>query len=80
MRERGRFKDFDWNLLGANENGNYSPETIKMSLLMDIRDEMKLAVRELQAINRIIGCSNFIGIPSTLRGISRKIAKPRKKK
>jgi hypothetical protein len=57
----GRFKNIDWDL--ANENGNIgSWEHVAIAVLMDIRDE-------LRRINRTLGCSNFQGIPTTLRSI-----------
>jgi hypothetical protein len=37
-------------------------DAIKVGLLMDLRDE-------LQKLNRVFECANFIGIPATLREI-----------
>lgn len=62
-----RHKNANWNLA---ENG-LSWEAVHAALLMDIRDE-------LQALNRLLNCPNFTGIPSTLRSIRRNTAKPRK--
>lgn len=58
------------------KNGNWSTRTdqnyyetdqhyrrASLAVLMDIRDE-------LQALNRLLGCSNFTNIPRTLKHIS----------
>lgn len=70
-----RHKDVDWNLEAGVPTGHGNThrwESIYVSLLMDIRDELK-------ALNRVIGCRNFREVPTILRGIRRHIAKPKKK-
>jgi hypothetical protein len=52
-----RKKNLDWNLPEVN-----SWDSIKVAILMDIRDE-------LQTLNRLLACKNFEAIPSILRGI-----------
>lgn len=47
---------------GRDGTKRHSWETIHTALLMDIRDE-------LQTLNRLLGCRNFIGIPDTLHRI-----------
>ncbi len=54
-------------------SGSYSYDSAQLVVLIDIRDE-------LQALNRLLACPNFIGIPRTLRRISANTAKPRKRK
>lgn len=46
-------------------------ESIHAALLMDIRDE-------LQRLNGLLHCANFIEIPGTLREIRRRLAPTRK--
>lgn len=65
-----RHKNTDWNLPGPQLE-NWSQASV--AVLMDIRDE-------LQALNRIIGCPNFIRIPQILDQISKNTTKPRKRK
>ena len=49
-------------------------ERAGIAVLMDIRDE-------LQRLNRLLSCPNFVGIPHTLKTISRKLpAKKRARK
>lgn len=48
-------------------------EQAGVEVLMDIR-------AELQKLNGLLHCSNFIGIPSTLRGIERKLPRTPKVK
>lgn len=38
------------------------------AVMMDIRDE-------LQTLNRLLGCQNFVQVPATLRGIRRDLKK-----
>jgi hypothetical protein len=64
-----RYKNAEWNV-------PEKPMTwveVNTAILMDIRDE-------LQQLNRLLACPNFIGIPRTLRAIDRKLAKKRKPK
>ncbi len=37
-------------------------------------------LRELEKLNRLLACPNFIGIPQTLRAIKKNTTKPRKRK
>jgi hypothetical protein len=43
-------------------------DAMMVVLLTDIRDE-------LQALNALLGCANFTGIPGTLKGIERNTTK-----
>ena len=54
-----RFKDTNWNL---SEN-SISYEEAKVSMLMDLRDELK-------ELNSLLRCSNFLSIPTNLRLIA----------
>lgn len=63
-----RRKDYDWS--GAPDNYTNGAQ---LRILMDIRDELK-------SLNALLHCGNFVGIPATLRRISRNTVKPKKKK
>ena len=67
-----RHRNIDW---GVSKDALRTPsyEDVKVSVLMDIRDE-------LQHLNRILDCENFQAIPRKLEAIRRNTAKPRKKK
>lgn len=64
-----RHKNANWSL--HDPAGSWNEAHI--AVLMDIRDE-------LQALNRIIGCANFLAIPMILRDISSNTKKPKLKK
>jgi hypothetical protein len=67
-----RFKNVEWHL-PADENGNIKTwDAAQMAVLMDIRDQ-------LQALNRLFSCGNFLEIPHTLKRISHNTAKPKPK-
>ncbi len=69
-----RFKNVDWDL--ANPQGTIASWTnVQIAVLMDIRDE-------LQRLNRILGCHNFLDVPFKLDRIEKNTRKPlpRKKK
>lgn len=66
-----RRKNEQWS--PANTDGTITWERVDTALLMDIRDE-------LQTLNRIFQCQNFLEIPRVLRAIRRNTAKPRKRK
>lgn len=68
----GRHKDGNWALPTA-ENGKIEKwEYVAIAVLMDIRDELK-------QLNALLHCSNFVGIPRTLKAIQRKIPTPKKR-
>jgi hypothetical protein len=67
-----RYKDVQWSLRGNDTDPTVSHDNIQLALLMDIRDE-------LQALNRLFRCSNFLEIPHTLKRISHNTAKPKPK-
>ncbi len=75
-----RHKDSRWNLPANLTDVNH----VTWALLMDVRDELKAANLELQKMNSILNCPNFIDIPNILRGIKRNTANlpkaPRKRK
>lgn len=68
-------KDWDWGL-SPDANGKYDFPAAQLAVLMDIRDELKIVSQRLS----VLGCSNFLAIPRTLKRISRNTAKPRKAK
>lgn len=60
-----RQKNVQWNVLteeGEAFEGTY--DHAHLAVLMDIRDE-------LQTLNRLLGCQNFVQVPAMLRGIRR---------
>jgi len=64
-----RHQNLNWNCGGTARDGKIYDVTFagkQLAVLMDIRDE-------LQKLNTLLGCPNFVGIPRTLRTISRKI-------
>lgn len=64
-----RHKNQEWNI-GDTLNG-VSWNQVQCAVLMDIRDE-------LQRMNAILHCSNFLAIPRKLDDIKRNTAKRRK--
>ena len=64
-----RHKNVDWELPDKLSDW----EQANTAVLMDIR-------AELQMLNKLLGCSNFTGIPDTLHRIARNTAKPKRKK
>lgn len=68
-----RHKDVEWDL-ATDINANGNPEGLarrQVAVLMDIRDE-------LQTLNALLGCRNFVEVPSILRTI-REHTKPKKR-
>lgn len=61
-----RRKGENWN--PAREDGSITWDRVDTALLMDIRDE-------LQTLNRLLACRNFVGIPASLRAIQRNTKK-----
>ena len=76
-REQGddmaRFKNSDWNLPETPIGGHATWDAVKVAVLMDIRDE-------LQRLNGVIGCANFIRIPRVLDQIVANTKKPGRRK
>lgn len=62
----------DWAILRTDE-GRYAHEQVERALLMDIR-------AELQALNRVLSCPNFVEIPQLLRLIRKNTTKPRRRR
>jgi hypothetical protein len=63
-----RHKNVQWNL--GDREGRSTWDQVIGALLMDIRDE-------LQRINNVLHCSNFLEIPHKLDSIKRNTAKKR---
>lgn len=69
-----RKKNSNWYV--ANEEGRAYTEGMAgqtVAVLMDIRDE-------LQDLNRLLSCPNFISIPALLRAIQRNTRRPKRQK
>lgn len=54
--------DFDWGVPKNADAKTYSMEAAHLAVLMDIR-------AELQALNRIFNCGNFLNMPHHLRAV-----------
>jgi hypothetical protein len=71
-----RHKNTNWALSTGTRNANgvdsVPNDSVQFALLMDIRDE-------LQTLNRLLGCPNFVAVPSILRGIRAKIPTRRRR-
>ncbi len=63
-----RHKNIAWGLNEADKNNAVTYDTIKIAVMMDIRDE-------LQKLNRLLECSNVSSMPRTLKRIDRRLAK-----
>jgi hypothetical protein len=59
-----RRKDVDWNI-GDTTSLNW--DQVKVSLLMDLRDELK-------KLNALLHCSNFTALPGQIYQIRREVA------
>lgn len=67
-------KDWDWTLgTPSGARGLYSFDQAQLSVLLDIRDELK-------RLNAVLHCPNFLNIPLKLDRIGRNTAKRRKPK
>ena len=66
-----RWKNVDWIFNGDEGATNVSIERIRAALLMDIRDE-------LQTLNRLLSCRNFLDIPGQLRTIAKNTEKKKR--
>lgn len=55
-----------------NDDGTWPRAYAQLAVLMDIRDELK-------KLNKLLYCSNFTGIPTTLRSIRRAMPTKRRK-
>lgn len=66
-----RKKNFRWGIK-TNTDGTTPQMDAHLAVLMDIRDE-------LQTLNRLLGCQNFLSIPSKLDAIRRNTTKAKRK-
>lgn len=65
-----RTRNFQWNE-NPDAKGNFSWNQATVSVLMDIREE-------LQRLNSVLQCDNFLAIPSKLDRIAKNTRKKRK--
>jgi len=66
-----RHKDYDWNLPEGSvtaDGTRHGWDSIKISLLMDIRDELK-------ALNRTLGCYRLARMSNDINKIDKRLAK-----
>lgn len=68
MAREGNKINVDW-----NTKGNNSYDAVQLEVLMDIRSQ-------LQRLNTLLHCSNFVDIPKKLERIARHTVKPKRKK
>ncbi len=70
-----RFKNIDWVVKPdkIHRDAAANVTEAKLAVLMDIRDE-------LQTLNGILGCVNFLNIPKVLAAIKVNTAKPHRRK
>lgn len=68
-----RHRGVQWRLPGHDSDQTVDNVVVNQALLMDIRDE-------LQKLNRVFACPDFIAIPRTLTRIARNTTKKRRKK
>lgn len=69
-------KDWDWGISLNQQSGNYTHEDARLSVLMDIRDELKVVSRKLTALE----CGRFLAIPTTLERIRLNTTRPKRRK
>jgi hypothetical protein len=69
-----RRKNANW-VIGDGKSRTVSSEDAALSVLMDVRDE-------LQTLNRLLHCPNFLGVPAVLRNVAMNTKRipPRKRK
>ncbi len=58
-----------------NFDGGHTMSNEDWQMVIQVR-----TLRELEKLNRLLACPNFIGIPKTLRKIAKNTTKPRKRK
>lgn len=63
--------NIDWRI--KNDNGTVNLDLVPIAVLMDIR-------RELQTLNRLLHCQNFLNIPSKLDRIRINTTKRRRRR
>lgn len=63
-----RHKNVNWDLPTSSTGSIETWDAVKVAVLMDLRDE-------LQKLNALLYCGNFIGIPGVLREIQRNTTK-----
>lgn len=72
MLDRRQTKDNEYRVW-KNEDGTWEVGYCQLTVLMDIRDELK-------KLNAVLHCPNFLGIPHELRQIKERLPKRRRKK
>jgi len=72
MKTDRRHKNVRWQLPPLDAQGKATDAIVTNALLMDVRDEM-------QRLNALLHCPNFISIPKKLDAIRRKLPTPRKR-
>ena len=70
---------FTWTF-HADSFGNFSHENSVSAIGRCQLRELKLIRQQLEQLNRLLHCSNFVGIPTTLRTIARQTKKAKRKK
>lgn len=64
-----KFKNIDWDI-PVTSTGNIADwDAVRTSVLMDVRDNLVDVRNELQKLNSLLHCQNFIDIPNILRRV-----------
>lgn len=71
-------RNADWSI--AFDGKGYAPDQVTIALLMDIRGWLQAVRSEMAILNRVIHCPHFLGIPDSLRAITKNTAPKKKKK
>lgn len=64
-----KFANVEWNVPVTTSGNILDWDTVRTTVLMDIRDELKNMVLELQKLNSLFHCPNAVDIPNILRRI-----------
>ncbi len=64
-----KHKDTTWNTGPKSDGGHWGWEDIKITLLMDLRDELKSMNGHLRRLNNLLDCPQLRAIPIELRKI-----------
>ena len=67
-----KFKDVIWTVPECANGGIASWEAVDTALLMDIRDQ-------LQKLNAVFECPNFLMVPTYLKTIEKNSRKPKRR-
>ena len=73
MGQWKHYKEVSFDKIYQNDDGKYDSD------MVDRWIQFKM-LKELEALNALLSCPNFVQIPKTLREIKRNTTKPKRKK